>query len=114
MRTALVPTAAPPTVRDRFVEGLFTAAELGAAGHSMLEVALALIDAGWPVREVSSRAHASVGAAGLHAHSPDSALGGTEHQGTRRTRRRSAEHVPSIPAEWRRMQVINSARSAGP
>ena len=49
--TALAPTAsmAAPANAPRFIDGLFTAARLGEAGRPMLEVAVALAEAGWPV-----------------------------------------------------------------
>src|SRR5439155_17314548 len=40
---------APAAAASRFVEGLVTAAGLGKAGRPMLEVAVALAEAGWPV-----------------------------------------------------------------
>src|SRR5437867_13433336 len=49
--TALAP-AAPAVVSSgapRFVEGLLAAARLGEAGRPMLEVAVTLAEAGWPV-----------------------------------------------------------------
>ena len=51
MTTALAPAspAAAPANAPRFVEGLITAAGLGEAGRPMLEVAVALAEAGWPV-----------------------------------------------------------------
>src|SRR5207248_9380837 len=49
--TALAPTAPAeaPANAPRLVEGLFGAARLGEAGRPMREVAVALVEAGWPV-----------------------------------------------------------------
>ncbi len=49
--TALAPAASAVVSSDapRFVEGLFAAARLGDAGRPMREVAVALVEAGWPV-----------------------------------------------------------------
>ena len=46
---ALTVPAEAPANAPRFIEGLFTAARLGEAGRPMLEVAVALAEAGWPV-----------------------------------------------------------------
>src|SRR6266496_2213756 len=54
MTTALAPAtpatpAAAPTKARGFVEGLVTASHLGESGAPMVDVALALVNAGWAV-----------------------------------------------------------------
>ncbi|HSE46827.1 MAG TPA: bifunctional DNA primase/polymerase, partial [Gemmatimonadales bacterium] len=51
MSAALLPAVAAPASKDseHFVEGLVAASRLGESGASMLDVALALANAGWSV-----------------------------------------------------------------
>src|SRR6266545_2427530 len=53
MTTALAPAAlarpGAPATAPSFAEGLVTASQLGESGAPMVDVALALVNAGWPV-----------------------------------------------------------------